>query len=242
MSTRDDRDMNCEEFKQAIAADPSFDGGTAHLADCAKCLAYRTAMQALDGKIAKALALSVPELNMPELPEIDTANVVTLPARRIAPAWFALAATVVLAVVVGVRMSGNDLQYESLADEIVAHLDHEPHALRVTSTPVSDERLSKVVPGHIARMDHSAGLITYAQTCPINGRDVPHLVIQGEYGPVTILLLPDEYVSEAIPISGESINGVILPVGKGSIAIIGERDERLDRIQKRVVDSVTWDT
>lgn len=242
MSSRDDRDMNCKEIKQAIAADPSFDGCTAHLANCAKCSAYRTAMQELDGNIAQALALNVPELNMPELPDIDTTNVVTLPARRIAPAWFALAATVVAAAVIGIRTLGGDLQYESLADEIVAHLDHEPYALRVTDIPVSEERLRAVVSHDTARMNHSAGLVTYAQTCPINGRDVPHLVIQGESGPVTILLMPEEYVSEAIQISGENINGVILPVGKGSVAIIGESDERLDRIQEKVVDSVTWDT
>ena len=42
-------------------------------------------------------------------------------------------------------------------------------------------------------------------------------------------------------IDGESINGVILPVGDGSIAIIGERDENLERTSKNEsVDSVTW--
>ena len=67
-------------------------------------------------------------------------------------------------------------------------------------------------------------------------------VIQGEQGPVTILLLPDEAIVDAVPIEGESINGVILPVGGGSIAIIGEAGERLEEIQERVTKSVTWTT
>jgi hypothetical protein len=70
---------------------------------------------------------------------------------------------------------------------------------------------------------------------------VPHLVIQGEHGPVTILLMPDEYIAEAVSIDGENIKGVILPIGKGSIAIIGDSEERLDKIQEKVVDSVAWD-
>ena len=70
---------------------------------------------------------------------------------------------------------------------------------------------------------------------------MPHLVIQGEHGPITILLMPEEYVAEASSIDGESIKGIILPIGKGSIAIIGDREERLDQIQEKVVDSVTWD-
>ncbi len=91
-------------------------------------------------------------------------------------------------------------------------------------------------------MDRSAGLITYAQSCKINGRDVPHLVIQGERGPVTILLMPHEMVAEPQLVNGESVNGVILPVGDGSIAIFGEREEPLDKIEKRILDSVTWST
>ena len=91
-------------------------------------------------------------------------------------------------------------------------------------------------------MKHDAGLITYAQTCVINGKKVPHLVIQGKNGPVTVLLMPDEMVDGAVEIEGESINGVILPVGNGSIAIVGEDGERLDKIQESVMHSVTWST
>ncbi len=138
-------------------------------------------------------------------------------------------------------MFGGGIEYESLADEIIAHLDHEPYALRVTDAPVSDRRLRSVVPADVAIMDHSAGLITYAQSCVINGKEVPHLVIQGKRGPVTVLLLPDETIGETIPLTGEHIDGFILPVGSGSVAIIGERAETLHLIKDRVVDSVTWE-
>jgi hypothetical protein len=124
----------------------------------------------------------------------------------------------------------------------VAHLDHEPYALRVTDEPVSDRRLAKVVPANVASMNHDGGLITYAQTCVINGKKIPHLVIQGEHGPVTILLLPDEAIDDAVQLAGESINGVLLPVGGGSVAIIGERNEQLETIRKNVINSVTWST
>jgi hypothetical protein len=241
MSTRDEKDMNCEDFRHAVATDPSFGGGASHVAECAACSAYQAKMQTLDVKIAKAMELSTPDLKMPDLAEIDSSNVATLPARKFAPAWYAVAATVVLAAVVGVRMLGPDSVEASLAEQIIAHIDNEPYGLRVTNTPISDARLNDVVPDDIAEIDHSAGLITYAQSCEINGKDVPHLVIQGEHGPVTILLMPDEYVAEAASIDGENIKGVILPIGKGSIAIIGDSEERLDKIQEKVVDSVAWD-
>ena len=199
--------MNCEEYRLAIAADPSSEDGDAHVAACPGCCAYRDELRALDRRIGRALQIGVPELRMPDLPEVDTETVVALPARRrfTSPAWLAVAATLVLAAFVGIRMIGGNVTYASLADEIVAHLDHEPYALRVTDEPVSERRLAKVVPAGVASMNHDAGLITYAQTCVINGRKVPHLVMQGERGPVTILLLPDEAIDGATELVGESM-------------------------------------
>jgi len=246
--------MNCEEYREAIAAEPSFDGGAGHLSECSSCQAYRSEMLALEQMISRALTLDVPELNVPELPGIiaegspesstsKSDNVVALPKRPISPPiWLALAATVVLAAFVGFRMIGSGVEYPTLADELLAHIDHERNSLVVTDVAVSDARLESVVTADIARLDHSAGLITYAQSCVINGHSVPHLVIRGEHGPVTILLMPDEMVSAPQTITGESVNGVILPVGNGSIAIFGEREESLDRIKRKVLDSVTWST
>lgn len=234
--------MNCEEYRQEIAADPSFDGGAGHLSDCAECQGFRKEMLSLDDMIGRALRLDVPELALPALPEIDESNVVSLKARKPRPmaAWFAVAATVVLAALVGVRMSGIGVSNDSLANEVLAHLDHEPWSLLPSSTPVSSERLASVVPASVARMDASAGLITYAQSCEINGKIVPHLVIQGEYGPITILLMPEEMVAEATALDGENVHGIILPVGDGSVAIIGAREEKLERVEKSVLDSVRW--
>jgi len=241
----DNKVMNCDDYRQAIGADPGFDGGAGHLSECSDCQAYRREMQALDLKLGRALALDVPDLVMPELPAIDTENVVTLADRRrmTTPTWFAVAATVLLAAVIGVRFAGDDgAAHQALADEVLAHVTHEPMALMVTDQAVHDDRLHEVVPASIANMDHSAGLITFAETCPINGNEVPHLVIQGEHGPVTILLLPNEKLSGAIALDNGSSHGVILPVGDGSIAIIGAQEEKLENIQKQVMQSVMWST
>ena len=236
--------MNCADYRQEIAADPTFDGGAGHLSVCAECQAFRAEMQSLDVKLAEAMQIDVPALALPELPAVNVENVVAIASRKplTKPAWFALAASLMLAAVIGVRMFGIGVSYDSLADEVIAHLDHEPAALRVSSTPVSNTRLARVVPADVAQMDHSAGLISYAQSCRINGKTVPHLVIQGEHGPVTILLMSEEQIVDAVPLDGENIHGVILPVGSGSIAIIGSREEKLERIEKSVVNSVMWST
>ena len=233
----------CEEYREAIAAEPSFDGGASHLSQCTSCQAFRKEMQALDSKISSALAISVPELKLLDLPELDTSKVTALPLRRFAqPAWLAVAATVTLAAFIGFGMFGSDLSNATLAEQILIHIDHEPRAFRVVDEAVTDKRLARVVPASIGSLDHSVGLITYAKSCHINGREVPHLVIQGEFGPITILLMPGEKISGAQTIEGENVHGIILPVGDGSIAIIGQDGEHLERIEEQVKNSVTWST
>ena len=200
--------------------------------------------QALDLKIAKALQIDVPELRMPDLPDLDTAKVASLPARKrsMKPLWFAIAATVVLATSISLRTSDLFETHNSLAAEVLAHLDHEPRAFDNAVIPVSDARLARAVPASLAVYERGSSLVTYAQHCIINGNDVPHLVIQGQHGPVTILLMPYEQVKEETPLDGDNVKGVILPFGKGSIAIIGDREEPLEPIQKNVVNSVSWAT
>ena len=238
--------MNCKDYKEAIAADPSqqFDGAS-HAAACESCSTYRDEILALDQRIAAALDIALPKLAVPELPPIgeDDANVVNLPfgrGRLHTSAWVGLAASVLFATVLGIQFFTGDVVYESLADEIVAHLDHEPGSRRVTDKAVSERKLARVVEDDVAEMD--IGLITYASSCVINGNSIPHLVIQGERGPVTLLLLPDEMIDSAVLLDGVGITGVILPVGNGSVAIIGERDEPLDKIEKQITSSVKWST
>ena len=240
MSQTNDK-MNCTDYKKALTAEPGFHDESGHVETCAECRAYSEEILALDKSLIAAMEVSVPELVMPELPDIETENVVSLSSHRRTPkpVWYAIAASVLLAVFVGVRMTGPDVP---LAEQVLAHVDREPAALQVSSKPVSDRQLSRAVPKNMATMNHEAGLITYAQSCSINGNDVPHLVIQGAKGPITILLMPEEKLAEAMTLDGVNVKGVILPVGNGSIAIIGDREEQLDQVKENVLNSVMWST
>ena len=106
-------------------------------------------------------------------------------------------------------------------------------------TPVSTLTLNTVVSSDVADLG-GVGLITYAWSCIIHGKTVPHLILQGKQGPITLLLMPDEEVERATTLQGVGIKGVILPVGRGSIAIIGERDEVLENYERQIIDSVKW--
>lgn len=233
--------MNCEQYRERISAEPAFEGGTEHLAACPACQAYRDDMRALDKQIHRALLIDVPAIAVPELPE--SGNIVALRRRRSfsLPTWIAAAAAAAVMAIVGMQTLGG-ISDRELAAEVLAHVDHDPAALRVTDVPVSDARLRSVVPAGVGDFGSGASLVTYAQSCVVNGKTVPHLVIQGREGPVTIILMPEEKIGGAIDLEGDSVKGVLLPVGSGSIAIIGASDEPLEDIRQEVLNSVSWET
>ncbi len=251
--------MQCDDYRERIAADPSgsFDGEAGHATDCVACANYRDEMRALDERIAAALSIAVPALRLPQLPSqlpsMDAAgpgSIVDLHTRRPAtrlplPAWIGIAATLAAVAFLATRMLAPELVAPSLAEQVIAHMDHEQSSRQVTSVAVPEQVLGRVIDDNVATMETGRELVTYAMSCVINGRTVPHLVIQGADGPVTLILMADEQIDGPIPLSGNNVHGVIVPVGSGSVAIIGERAEQLseiDEIGRRLVETVTWKT
>ena len=86
------------------------------------------------------------------------------------------------------------------------------------------------------------GLLSYAQSCLVRGEWIPHLVVQGERGPIMLLLLPHERVTEPVPLElpEEGFSGVIVPLGEGSVAVMGEEGEPLELIRERLAAAVEW--
>ncbi len=83
--------------------------------------------------------------------------------------------------------------------------------------------------------------VSYARSCIFRGRLVPHLVIQGEKGPVTVMILPDLEVAGPTSFSEQGFFGTILPAAKGSIAIIAGEESDLEEMSEPIVRSLRWD-
>lgn len=231
--------MNCEEFRQAVTADPAAEAA-GHAGACPDCRKFLDRLHALDREMRVAMEIEVPQYKLPAV--AGTAEIVTIPRRAswVRTGWIGLAASVALVAVFVLNRGEERLPGTSLADQVIAHLDHEPASLVITNRPVSEGRFQAVARPALVDVNREIGLVTYAASCIINGREVPHLVVQGENGPVTILLLPHEKVAQAIPLQGAAIEGLILPVGNGSVAIIGNRGESIDRWRERVAESIHW--
>lgn len=249
--------MNCEEFRQRFDAAPTeeFDGREEHLADCDDCSGAVARAQAFESVLSAAMAVPVPDMPMPIVGEdqesANPSNVVSIERarpRRLAARsglWLAAAASITLAIGVGTKVLGpatsgtNENNGLALAAEVLEHMQHEPYALVVSQQAVAEDRLANVTHAANTDVDDQLGLVSYVSSCEINGQSIPHLVVQGKAGPVTILILPNETINAPVALDNDTFHGTIIPVGrKGSVAIIGRKGESIDDIRDRVRDSI----
>lgn len=159
------------------------------------------------------------------------------------PALVAIAATMVLAAGAwfGLRTTGPVSNTSQLAPEIIAHIHHEPAALVVSARRVPDAEFGAVLSRGGATLQGPVGQVSYAKLCPFRGQMVAHFVVQGERGPVTVMLLPDEEISAPAAIDEDGFKGTIVPIdGGGSIAVVGQPDEDLEVIRNRLLQAVRW--
>lgn len=266
--TIDVNTMNCETFREAVLADPMGDGEARdrHLQQCTECAAFAARVIRFERRLASALAVPVPASltgDLPLMPAADDDDAsgsvvafgagrrgrVPAAAERRAPAYryWGMAAALLVAIVAAVVFRptlgpGGD-RGRLLAEQVFEHVGPELFAMQPASTPVPDARLGAVVPAALATMDRDIGLVSYARSCEINGRIVPHLVVQGERGPVTILLLPEEKLDGAVTLRRDGLDVVVFPVGEGgSVALIGRGEASIEAVRERAQRGISWTT
>jgi hypothetical protein len=229
--------MDHTQYRSATMADPHDPDPDlrAHRESCAECRKFTDQLLRFEARLERALLIDIP-----------TKSVVLPFARRAQGPrrWMAMAASLLLALVVaaGVWLT---LPQRSLAAAVVAHMAGEPDAWQLTDVPVPDADLNEVLKDSKLRLKPAAGVVSYASSCSFRGHKVPHLVVQTQSGPVTVMVLVHEAVRNPKQFDEQGYRGTIVPVpGHGSIAVLmrdaGSRSGDVERIAARVSDSIVW--
>jgi uncharacterized protein DUF3379 len=232
--------MDHTGYRSAMLADPHDRDPDlrVHRDACAECRAFTEQLLRFEGRLERALLVDIPS------------KAVVLPlARHLKSArsprrWMAMAASVLL----GLGIAGGvwfSLPQRSLAADVVAHMAGEPDAWQRTDVPVPNLELSAVLLESKLRLKPEAGVVSYASSCDFRGHKVPHLVVQTQSGPVTVMVLVHETVRHPKQFDENGYRGTIVPVpGHGSIAVLMRdaslRGGEIERIAARVENSIVW--
>ena len=220
--------MDCLEYRRAMLEAPAAPGSGAleHRLGCRTCADWTAQQQRFEQRLANALAVPVPE-GVAERVMMHA----TWQAQR--PRWQGIAATVA-AVALGAVLAIQLADQPVLANSVIEHVYGEPALLVPGSEPVDPARLQAVLERVGGTLDGTIGSVLHAGLCPIGGKLAAHLVVAGERGPIAVLVMPESGVAATIAVGDEKLHGAIVPVGGGSVAIIGFRGEALDALADRV--------
>jgi uncharacterized protein DUF3379 len=212
-----------------------------HLATCAACTQFHREMVTLDGNIRRALeqgpvtAAPAPVASVTPIPIARSPS-----ARQVKPAsswsgWAWAASAAVLSVLVMWALRPGD----TLAREVVTHVEYESDSWS-SDHPVPSPRVNEILAKAGVALDMSSDKVMYARNCLFRGHVVPHLVVTTARGPVTVLVLPNENVTQRTTFHQDGMTGVIAPAPHGSIAILALGSESVDAAAQEVQQSVRW--
>lgn len=153
--------------------------------------------------------------------------------------WSSLAGSILAGVLVGlfVWLGGAG---SKLPRDAVAHVEREPASLVRSSATVALQGLSDVLRQGGARWVGAPAQVSYARACDFHGHRVAHLVLQTASGPVAVLLLRNEHVRKAAAFRRDGFEGVIQPLGAGSVVAVGGPRTDIGAAASSIVASIEW--
>ncbi len=127
----------------------------------------------------------------------------------------------------------------ALGPAVLVHVNEELHHLH-EQQPNAGKKLEPLLASLGGRWNEDVLPVRYAGACRIHGKYGLHLVTEGELGPVTVLILPGEGVAATEYFQGSRFDGKVVRSGAGGMALIGDKDEDLERIEQRLGEALIW--
>lgn len=227
--------LTCLEFRQIVGAEPQHQSAaiTAHRLECPQCAEFARSQVALDRRLEAALRIPVPA-------ELPARAVWRQGAQQRRPGrWLALAASLLLAAGIGFGVMQLD-RFQPLPAAVVAHIDHEPELLMPPYGRAEAVRVSAVLQRGGASLSVPLTNVVHAGLCPFRGRMVPHLVVEMDGEPVSVLLLANERISGLQSVNEQGYRGVLVPHRHGSIAILASREDLLVPVREQLERNLDW--
>ena len=232
--------MNFSEFKKLIGADPrNRDAAVMQARESGPEFenAVREAEE-FEDKLETALKFQPPSRLLDDIRHISQQ-----PARRRNWIPLAMAASLVIAVGAAGLAWKQGRQWDSVGDYVADHYSHDGASLVAKAVgPAERADIERI----LARFNTSAtdALVSRIQLikfCPTPDGRGAHMVIDTEQGLMTIILMPHTDVNNGEVVEFENMHALLIELGPGSAAIIGEQGQRIETLQSMVRQSLIID-
>lgn len=137
------------------------------------------------------------------------------------------------------------LQNPPLEQEILRHVYAEERFLESTnqvSLVDVNSRMNAAIKAQLAASPATNGLdVRFAKDCWIAKQVAMHIILRGDTGPVSIMMLPSKMVDHATAINDDRFTGTITPMASGTLVVLGNRKEPLQKYASLVSANLRWE-
>ncbi len=218
--------------------------------------AFESELQATIDDIEIPEGLSAQLLAIPSAEDYSSSdsNVLRIKAPRAKYfQYLALAAGLVLAVSISFNLGQNSAPSEddiSFGNSVLAHLYEDADEINainsgvfgdIVAMPAVNETMANA--GTLLASNELTQSLTVRSAKPciiIPAFESAHLLIEGSQGAVSIFVINNSPVHAEYQIRDERFSGVVMPMGKGNMILVGEKDENLEQYKDLFSDSVEW--
>lgn len=241
--------MNCLECRRELLIDPRNDAADliTHVSSCKPCSQEREQLLSLESALESSFQYDVPAGLADRVLEINHDESKSTTARsdhyggpfgghiwQIAAGIFLV---IGLVVYLGISQSYPLNNAYALEAAVINHVTDELHQLH-GSDEVSGKKLNDVMAAVNTKAIDDIGNINYARKCQIRKNTGAHLITHGKSGPVTVLVMPGEHIEKDINITSSRFNGGIYSTAYGSLAVVGEKGEKISPIANKMLQSI----
>ena len=219
--------MNCLEFRRQLGVDPlsTTIAFVQHRQDCPRCAEAAARTAHFEAALRRALRVEP----SPQLAESILLVQATQQNRRQAylrrGGLLALAATLVLAVGVGMRVEARPL-----AAQAVEHLREEAQVLTSTQ-PLSAESVRAAFAQRGLALRHVPDGIAFVGCCPMGKHLTVHMVMPQGDGPVTVIYVVDKKAGQREDFQRDGWRGRSVPLGRGTLILLARDTDQFDRVE-----------
>lgn len=230
--------MNCLSFRRAKLADPNrlSDEALTHLGGCPLCQAFARRLDANEKRIARALAVPVPDGLADRIVLGATGRKLASPYRL----W-AVAASVLISFGIGLVWLNRPVTEPryNFAASAIAHVKHEPESF-TTIKDADPARFSAILASFGADLRAPIGTVRYIKLCPVPEGTGWHIVFETEDGLITLMLIPGHRPrGRNLFEESDGMSALVRAAGQGYYVIVADtraKVEATDRLLKQRID------
>ena len=245
--------MNDKEFTERLWANPgdtspqfreALGHSDARLDAYSKALAFKSLLE-------KSLKIPAPATNLEQrllqIPDLARMDRHALPAaandesviRRLLP----VAALLLLALGLGAYLKPDS--NAELARDLFSHVYAETPYMNPDgdySLDTVNTQLGQVVGAHLEASPATESLqVSFVKDCYVAKQIAMHFVLHGNNGDVNVMLLPEQVSGAEFTISDEQFNGIVSPASRGTLVVIGNKQEPIAEYSSLLSSNLGWE-